>query len=397
MGASASIIPEHSMSQHELSDAVRSIGEAYAPVANSLLEMGVDEKYLMENNLDEVLDDLHVTERMRPPLRRFLLLRAPGRAVAAVVTEKKESADAPAADAAGASSAHEPVHAVGADTASRRKIFRSAVGGIAPWGLGDDDTIAWLESELQRGWSSSDWTAPLKALRGLDGAGLVELCEPKASPPWVKLTKGVDGTRLTKQGAKAGQVGNLNALLNKHGIGYYALLYESCDRRCPLMDLIWSGKLGEGAFGQVHRVKNKYRSSAERDVLSAVKLIKVDDEAKLDSASNEMKHQMRAAASTEFVVDVRNWGQIGDEYLFIEMELCAGGDVRKLLDASDPPRSGIADGALRWKLYGQICSGMSAIHAAGLIHMDLKPENGATPGPVWFFLRVRARTIEDRL
>ena len=33
------------------------------------------------------------------------------------------------------------------------------------------------------------------------------------------------------------------------------------------------------------------------------------------------------------------------------------------------------DDALRWKLYDQICMG-SAIHAAGLIHMDIKPGNG---------------------
>ena len=36
----------------------------------------------------------------------------------------------------------------------------------------------------------------------------------------------------------------------------------------------------------------------------------------------------------------------------------------------------MADTALRWKLYLQICRGLEAIHAEGIIHMDLKPENG---------------------
>ena len=49
----------------------------------------------------------------------------------------------------------------------------------------------------------------------------------------------------------------------------------------------------------------------------------------------------------------------------------AGGDVKGLLEGGD----GVADGALRWKLYSQIATGLDAIHRANLIHMDLKPEN----------------------
>ena len=212
----------------------------------------------------------------------------------------------------------------------------------------------------------------MEALRGVDGVGLLTICEPIASPPWVRLTKGADGKKLTKQGVSTGQVGKLNVLLNKHGLGYYSVLFQSCDRLSPLMDLEWIEKLGEGSFGQVHRVKNKYRNAH-----SAVKLIKVDDEEKLANASKEMQHHQKAAEASEFVVKLFKWGQIADDFLFIELELCTGGDIRKTLNSTEPPRSGMADTDLRWKLYMQICRGLEAVHKTGLIHMDLKPENGS--------------------
>ena len=91
-----------------------------------------------------------------------------------------------------------------------------------------------------------------------------------------------------------------------------------------------------------------------------------------------MAHHQRAAASSEYVVKINTWGQISDEFLFVAMEVCTGGDIAQLLKNPDAPGRKIAmnDDALRWKLYDQICMGLSAIHAAGLIHMDIKPGNG---------------------
>ena len=140
-----------------------------------------------------------------------------------------------------------------------------------------------------------------------------------------------------------------------------------------LMYLAWIKKLGEGAFGQVHLVKNKNSGD-----LSALKLIKVSQESELKSASSEMAHHQRAAASSEYVVNVHAWSQVGDDFLFVLMEYCSGGDIDQLLTDSAPPRrrKRMADDTLRWKLYKQICIGLDAIHKAGLIHMDLKPANG---------------------
>ena len=234
--------------------------------------------------------------------------------------------------------------------AAPRKRFLTTVNGVAPWGLGSDVLDEWLKIQLEATWSTIDWSKLLDALRGLEGIDLLTRCEPIARPPWVKLRKGRNNEPLTKQGVKMGQLGNLGMLLNKHGIGFYSVLLQSCDRLSPLTDLVWRKKLGEGGFGQVYLAKNKHRSSSTFGALSAVKLIKCEDESKLHKASKEMQHHQKAAVASEFVVNILTWGQIPDEFLFIEMEFCAGGDARKLLlDASvDPPRKhGMADGVLR--------------------------------------------------
>ena len=153
------------------------------------------------------------------------------------------------------------------------------------------------------------------------------------------------------------------------------------------MDYEWLEKIGEGGFGQVHKVRNKHRaggrvssrsnssvgSGVSGDEFVAIKLIRVEDDAKMDSASKEMAYHQRAAASSEFVVEIWTWGQIEQEFLYVAMEFCAGGDIGKLLGKT--AGQGMTDTALRSKLYLQICTGLAAIHGAGLIHMDMKPPN----------------------
>ena len=115
-------------------------------------------------------------------------------------------------------------------------------------------------------------------------------------------------------------------------------------------------------------MRNRYRSN---DHHLALKLLSTD-ESKIESTSREMEHHQRAAAMSEFVVDMYTWGQIGDDFMFVSMEYCSGGDIQRLIKQG----SGIADDALRWKLYMQVCIGVHAIHEADLIHLDLKPANG---------------------
>jgi hypothetical protein len=247
-----------------------------------------------------------------------------------------------------------------------------AIGDAEPWSLGSTELVGWLKEKLERVDPKRDWTALLGALSGLRGVGLLDRCEKMSNPPWVKLKAGCDGTPLIKLGIKSGQIGVLNKLLDRYGIGYYSLLLQSCDRVSPLMDLVWIEKLGEGSFGQVHLVKNKNNNTR-----TALKLIQVEDDQVLPRAIKEMQHHQKAAKASEFVVNICTWGQVSDDFLFVELEFCAGGDIRKTLNSAEPPGSGMADTNLRWKLYMQICRGLEAVHETGLIHMDLKPENGS--------------------
>ena len=253
--------------------------------------------------------------------------------------------------------------------------FRSAIGDAIPWSLESNELTIWLEEKLGRQWPSADFTLLLDALAGLGGVDLLDLCDETSSPPWVKLKKGPGRILLTHvAGVTWPLVGNLNELLNTHGIGYYALLmqtYHQSDRLSPMISLVWEEKLGEGSFGQVPLVRNKHSNTR-----TAVKLIKVEDAEKLDTTVREMQAHQIAAKSSEYVVDILNWSQFHDEFMFIELGYCAGGDIRKLLVEAGAPDSGLTDNALRWKLYGQISQGLETIHACKLIHLDVKPANG---------------------
>src|SRR3989442_1226907 len=79
----------------------------------------------------------------------------------------------------------------------------------------------------------------------------------------------------------------------------------------------------------------------------------------------------RAAAQLNHpnVVTVHDVDQSGNTY-YIVMELVAGGSVQAQLAAR---------GALPWpeatRIVADVCRGLAAAHAAGLIHRDVKPGN----------------------
>lgn len=122
------------------------------------------------------------------------------------------------------------------------------------------------------------------------------------------------------------------------------------------------GKLGEGAMGDVFRVRHR---GLKRE--SALKVLNRHEPQIRDRFAREAAVASRIR--DPHVVQVFDCGAEGD-LLFYEMELLAGESLGETLKAT--PR-------LPWlrarHIVLQICDGVQAMHAAGVVHRDLKPDN----------------------
>lgn len=102
----------------------------------------------------------------------------------------------------------------------------------------------------------------------------------------------------------------------------------------------------------------------------AVKLLKPESD--LDPEfSRRFSREARAAASVshQHVVNVYDVGQDGD-LLYLVMQFVEGTDLKRVIDR---------EGALPWaravKIARDVLSGLTAIHATGIVHRDIKPQN----------------------
>ena len=294
-----------------------------------------------------------------------------------------------------------------AAAATRRKLehtkrtdnFLKSVGEKAVWAMGATALATYLQnSELMT--RKPYCEALLEKMRGATGLDLVstDAClEEHAQPPWVRLQRSHEREKLKEGSVTMGQIAKFRNLLERLGLGYAALLYRSCHRQSPLMDYRFVSPLGQGGFGFVSRVANRNLPDDAPHV--ALKLIKVkhdDEEAaqeEIEKTAREMSLHQRAAAASQYVVNMHTWGQIAEEYFFVIMDLCEGGDVAKLL--YEQPGRGLEAGLL-WKFYEQLAEGVQAIHEADLIHLDLKPENCAYIARLRDFFSPHSRALFAR-
>ncbi len=123
-------------------------------------------------------------------------------------------------------------------------------------------------------------------------------------------------------------------------------------------------RLGRGGMGAVYRARDPV---LERDV--ALKLLH-DDRLNDHVARARMVREARTLArlNSPNVVSVYDVGE-ADGRVFLAMELVEGRDLRRWIAAK--PRS--ADDIIT--VFLAAAAGLSAIHAAGLVHRDFKPEN----------------------
>ncbi|KAG6556607.1 hypothetical protein Mapa_001548 [Marchantia paleacea] len=127
--------------------------------------------------------------------------------------------------------------------------------------------------------------------------------------------------------------------LREIGRGSLSTVYEARDRR-------------SGTYCAVKMSKKQFRGRDDREHY----LREIQSVACLSEHVNVVKYY-------------RSWQQ--DSHFYIQMELCEGGNLRSLIDSYEDlmPESKI------WNFIKQVASGLEHIHAQGVLHLDIKPEN----------------------
>jgi eukaryotic-like serine/threonine-protein kinase len=143
------------------------------------------------------------------------------------------------------------------------------------------------------------------------------------------------------------------------------------ERHDPLLGQMLDGRyrieavLGEGAMGTVYRAVH---SSIEKRV--AIKVLRRDISRNDQIVARFRREaQMASRIGNQHIVDVSDFGELGDGSTYFAMEFLGG---RPLGTALSEERFTLERTLHIGK---QLCSALGAAHAAGIVHRDLKPDN----------------------
>ncbi len=125
-------------------------------------------------------------------------------------------------------------------------------------------------------------------------------------------------------------------------------------------------KLGEGGMGEVFEATHIYLDKA-----FALKLLRPEITANPEAVVR-FHQEARSAASIghDNIVNVEDFGRLPDGSVYLAMELLRGRSLAERLRV-EPPLS--TEECLGFAL--QVCEGLAAAHAKGIVHRDMKPEN----------------------
>src|SRR5437868_5153761 len=125
-------------------------------------------------------------------------------------------------------------------------------------------------------------------------------------------------------------------------------------------------RIGEGGMGAVYEAKHTIIGKRV-----AVKVLLEKFLAKSDFVARLLQEaRLASAIGHEHIVDVTDFGTTDDGRAFVVMEFLEGEALSQLVMREAPLP---VERALR--LARQVASALSAAHAKGIVHRDVKPEN----------------------
>lgn len=135
--------------------------------------------------------------------------------------------------------------------------------------------------------------------------------------------------------------------------------------------------LGQGSFSRVMEVVDF--SSPRRFAVKRA-LNRYISRRNRNAQISEILSYCRVGPHPNLIDYRRAWQENG--FIYFQMELCAGGTLRQIVaDSTLVPLGGGADAPayvperLIWSLLGHVGSALCHLHAGGIVHLDVKPEN----------------------
>jgi serine/threonine protein kinase len=146
------------------------------------------------------------------------------------------------------------------------------------------------------------------------------------------------------------------------------------------MDRVLAGRyelevpLGRGGSGEVWRGRDM---ATHRPVaVKLVELAQIDDLGLLVETIDRFRREALALSGIRHpnIAAAIDAGRIGNQ-LFTVMELAPGISLAAMMDERGARGMGLFPVASVLRMAGQVCAGLAAAHAAGVVHLDVKPGN----------------------